>query len=584
MQREGVNPNKYTFVSVLKACASLGELEEGMRLHKHITDGECEIDVFVGSSLVDMYAKCGRIDDALEVFNEMPVHNVVSWSAMISGCVKCGQAEKALGLYKQMRQEDVEPDNVTFMAVVNACASLEALEEGRHLHSEIILYSYDSDFFLASSLVDMYCKCGSIEDASRIFNKLPAHDVVSWSAMVAGYVKCEESEKALQLFQQMQKERIAPNSVTFLGALNACSSLPSLKEGRRIHACVIQSHLEVDTFVGNGLVDMYAKCGSIEDACRVFNHMSTRTLISWNAMILGYGLHGLGYEAVKLLEQMCEEVGEMNDSTFVGLLSACSHAGLIDHGHYYFESMAPVYDVLPTVRHYTCLTDLLGRFGLLDEAEELLNGMCCEPDVWVWTALLGACRVHGDLERGERAAKQVLLLDPDCSSGYVLLSNIYADAGKSNTSAYLQQLRKSRGVHKQPGCTWIEMNDELHAFIANDKEHPQLKEIWEKLSSLSKQMEEAGYSPSEQIVPSDAHELVEERSSCYHSERLAIAFGLISTPPGSPLYLWKNLRVCRDCHIATKFISKIVGRRIVVRDCNRFHHFKDGSCSCRDFW
>jgi pentatricopeptide repeat protein len=260
-------------VGVLNACASVVALEEGRCIHQQIIQSGCESEVFVGSSLVDMYAKCGSIEEAWRVFKEMPSRNVVTWNAMVLGNVKCDQGQKALELFRQMQQEGVQPDSVTFVAVLNACASMVALEEGRCVHKQIIEYGWDSDVFLSNSLVDMYAKCGSIEEAWRVFNKMPSQDVVTWTTMILGHVQCGQGQKALELFQKMQQEGVQPNSVTFVGVLNACASVVVLEEGRYVHQQIIQSGCESEVSVGSSLVDMHAKSGSMKDAWNVFNKL-----------------------------------------------------------------------------------------------------------------------------------------------------------------------------------------------------------------------------------------------------------------------------------------------------------------------
>ncbi|CAM6073937.1 unnamed protein product [Sphagnum tenellum] len=422
------------------------------------------------------------------------------------------------------------------------------------------------------------------EIATMVPGTVPLN-IFPWNLRLARYVKAGLHHKALDLFAQMQQEGLIPDSFTFVQLLNVCASLRALESGRKIHAQIIQSGCECNIFVESGLIDMYAKCGSLADARkRVFNKMTTRDVVAWNTMLGGYAMHGLAKEALELLERMCEQGVEVDNITLVALLSACSHLGLVDEGMHYYESMGLVYGVSSTVEHYACMVDLLGRAGHLDEAEDLIKTMPFEPNVAVWKALLGACRVCGNVEMGERIAKEVIGLDPGNSAGYVLLSNIYAAAGKWDISADIQCQRLERGVKKEPGRTWIEVNNEMHSFMVDDQGHPDITEIHAKLRKLSAQMEEIGYVPDTRFVLHDVDEEEKALQLCYHSEKLAIAFGLISTPPGTSLRIFKNLRICGDCHNATKFISRIVGRTIIVRDAHRFHHFEDGYCSCRDYW
>jgi pentatricopeptide repeat protein len=583
MECEGVEPDRVTFIGLLNACASVTALEEGRHIHEQIIQSGFESDAFVGSSLVNMYAKCGSIGEAWKMFNAMPKRDIVAWNAMILGNVKCGEGQKALRLYRLMQLRGVKPNRVTFMAVLNACASVAALSKGRRVHKQIIQSGCVSDVFVGSSLVDMYAKCGSIKDASSVFNMIPARDVVAWNAMILGHVKCGQGQEALQLSQQMQQEGVVPDSVTYVGILSACASVAALEEGSRVHKWIIERGFGSHPFVANSLVDMYAKCGSIEDARRVFDRMPTHNLISWNAMLGGYAMHGQAEEALGHFEQMCEKGAEMNSVTFVLLLTACKHRGLLDEGLHYFESMGSVYGISATVEQYTCMVDLLGRAGHLDEAEDLIKTMSCEQNACVWIALLSSCRNHSNVKMGERIAKWVQKLDPGNPAGYVLLSSIYATAGKWDLSRRIEKLRLEKGVSKQSACTWIEVNNEMHKFVTSDDKHPQMVEIETELKRLSMRMKDSGCSPDTKSVLGD----VEGNTVfhlCHHSEKLAIAFGLISTPPKTPLHIYTNLRVCDDCHTATKFISKLEERAITVRDGNRFHHFEDGVCSCRDYW
>ncbi|KAH8913168.1 hypothetical protein BDL97_U03600 [Sphagnum fallax] len=373
MQKRGMRPDRFTFVPVLNACAGLRALEQGRRAHQLIMQTGCEADVFVGNSLIDMYAKCGSMEEASRVFNKLPSRAAVCWNAMIFGHVKCGEGHKALQLFQKMQHEGVQPDPATYVGVLNACAGLRALEEGRRAHQLIMQTGCEADVFVGSSLIDMYAKCGSMEEASRVFNKLPSR-VVCWNAMIFGHVKCGEGHKALQLFQKMQHEGVQPDPATYVGVLNACANVVALEEGRRTHERIIQSRCESNVFVKSSLVDMYAKCGSMEDACRVFNTMPSHDVVSWNALLGGFAMHGQGKEALVHFERMCEEGVHPDDITFVCLLSACSHAGFVDEGLRFNALMTTVYRIPAKLEHYTCMVDLLGRAGHLQEAENMIQG------------------------------------------------------------------------------------------------------------------------------------------------------------------------------------------------------------------
>lgn len=474
--------------------------------------------------------------------------------------------------------------NNTYAWLLQCCGDMNSLSEGKKVHSHIIKTVCECDVFLLNNLITMYVKCRSLKNARKVFDKMPERNDVSWNAIIAGSAQNGNGEEALNIFCDMQRAGWKPSNFTFGSVIKACAGLEALEQGRQIHAYTINTGFVWDAYVESSLVDMYAKCGSIEDAHQLFGKMDERDVVSWTLMIAGYAQNGQGTEAVQLFEQMRLEGIKPNHITFICVLAACSHSGLVDAGLCYFDSMSRHYNITPRPDHYACMIDLLGRAGLLDEAKKFINNMPYEPDISIWRALLAACRIHGNVELGKRAAECLFELEPQNAATYVQLSSIYAAAGQWEEAAKLRKLIKDRGVKKKPGCSWIEVNNRVHAFVIEDRSHPQTEKIYETLEKLETQIRDAGYLPDTNFVLHDVDEEQKERVLCYHSEKLAIAFGLISTPPTVPIRIMKNLRVCGDCHVATKFISKIVAREIIVRDSNRFHHFKDGVCSCRDYW
>ncbi|KAJ7540216.1 hypothetical protein O6H91_10G005600 [Diphasiastrum complanatum] len=584
MQETGLAPDKVLLVLLLKACARLAALEQGRQLHSHIIKRGFQSDVIVGSTLVNMYAKCGCTEDARELFDNMSERDVVSWTTMIAGYAQNGLGKEALALYEQMKQEGMQPNDVTLGLLLKACASLAALEEGKQLHSEIIKRGFQSDVVVGSTLVDMYAKCGCTEDARELFDNMSERNVVSWTAMIAGYAQNGLGKDALALYEQMKQKGVQPDNVTFVLLLKACASLAALEQGKQLHSEIIKRGFQSDVVVGNTLVDMYAKCGSTEDARELFDNMSERDVVSWNAMIAGYAKNGLAQEALALFEQMQREGTEPDEVTYVSVLSACAHSGLVDKGRYIFNSMCKNHGVTPIREHYACMVDLLGRAGCLADAEFFINKMPIQPSSVVWMTLLGAARNHGHVEIGRRAFDRVVKLEPENAAPYVLLSNMYAVAGRKDELAKIRNEMKEAGVKKMPGCSWIEVDNQLHAFVVGDATHPQSKEIQAELDRLVGLMKKAGYKPNLSFVLDDVEDEEKENVLCEHSEKLAIAFGLINTPYGTPIRIKKNFPICGDCHNATKIISKIVGRDISVMDANRYHHFKDGLCSCGDYW
>eukprot|EP01018_Ginkgo_biloba_P004806 Gb_36676 [translate_table: standard] len=584
MQRAGIKPNQFTFVSVLRACANLAALEQGMEIHEEIIRSGFQSDVFVSNALVDMYAKCGSIENARKSFDKMSHRDIVSWNVMIATYTKHGLSEEALTLFRKLQGTSIQPDQFTFATILPACANLGALEQGIDIHEEIIRSGFESNVFVESALVDMYAKCGSLEKACNVFDKMHQRDVVSWNTMIGGYAQNGHSEKALKLYGQMQRAGVKPNPKTFANVLPACANLAALEQGIEIHEDINRNGFQSNVFVANALVDMYAKCGSIESARNLFDNIHQRTPSSWNAMIGGYAMHGYGKEALKLFEQMQHSGMKPTHITLVCVLTACCHAGLVSEGRRYFDCMRQYYHITPAIEHYVCMVDLLGRAGFLDEAQDFISKMPIKPDATVWRCLLGACRKHNNIELGECAAKCLFELDPENAAPYVLMSNIYAAADRWDDTENVRTMMKDRRVQKEPGCSWIEVNKQVHAFHVGDKSHPQTHKIYAKLESLYTQMKAAGYVPDTSFVLRDIEEQRKEQILCHHSEKLAIVFGLLNMSPGTTIRVIKNLRVCGDCHSATKFISKIVAREIVVRDANRYHHFNDGQCSCGDYW
>jgi pentatricopeptide repeat protein len=559
-------------------------LEQGKQVHGFSLKIGFQAEVSVGNALLTMYAKCGNVDNAHKVFEKMPEREVVSWNAMIAGYAQAGYSELAQKLFSKMLLAALKINQITLATVLGACASLEALEHGKQIHNYIIKSGFQPDVSVASSLVDMYCKCGSIMDARRVFDSLVERDMVSWNSIIAGYAQNDQREEALVLFRELQRLGMIPNQITFASVLRACASLTALEQGKQVFVHITKIVFEADVYVGSALVDMYCKCGCLEDARKVFDQVPERNIVSWNAMLSGYAQHGLGKEALSLFEQMQQSGIMPNDVTFIGVLSACSHAGLVDEGLHYFDVMFQDHGVMQKLKHYTCMVDILCRAGKLDEAVHFINEMPYEPDALVWNIVLGASRVHANVDIGKLSADYLLELEPENSSAYVLLSNIYAASSKWEDVARVRKLMKGKSVIKDPGCSWIQVKDKVHLFVADDRSHSQTEKIYAKLEELARQLRNSGYVPDTVFVLHDVSEEQRENALRYHSEKLAIAFGLISTLPEIPLRIMKNLRVCGDCHNATKLISKIVGREIIVRDANRFHHFKDGLCSCGDFW
>ena len=583
MKEEGFQPNAVTYMSLLNDCASTGALEWVKDVHRHILEGGHESDVRVGSALIHMYAKCGSIEDAAVVFDSMKERNIITWNVMIGAYAGSGRGVEAYDLYLKMKEEGVQPDAATYVSLLNDCASTGALEWVKDVHKHILEEGHESDVRVGSALIHMYAKSGSIEDARMAFDSMKERDVLTWTVMIGAYAGSGRGVEAYDLYLKMKEEGFQPDAATYVSLLNDCASTGALEWVKDVHRHILEGGYESDVRVGNALVHMYAKTGSIEDAQLVFERMEECDVMTWNIMIGGLGQHGRGQDALDLFRKMKADGLVPDAHSFVALLSACSHAGLVDEGRQLFCAMKD-YGVEPTVVHYTCMVDLLGRAGLLEESKRFISSMPVEADAGTWGALLGACRTYGNVELGELAAKEVMKLEPADACPYVVLSNIYAAAGQWDQVSFIRHMMQERGIRKEPGVSWIEISNKVHRFVVGDRSHPEAKKIYDVLNNLSRKLKAEGYIPDTRLVLRNIDEEQKVHALCAHSEKLAIAYGLMHTPRGMPIRVYKNLRVCSDCHTATGFISKVTGREIVTRDANRFHHFKDGVCSCGEYW
>ncbi|KAJ0111241.1 hypothetical protein Patl1_01632 [Pistacia atlantica] len=525
-----VLPNKYTFPSVLKACAKLGKLLEGKQVHGLIVKFGFVYDEFVVSNLVRMFVMCGEMDDAHILFYK----NIVEF----------GNGSKLVG--DKRRQE-----------------------------GNIVLWNV---------MIDGYVEIGKFRASRDLFDKMPQRSVASWNVMISGYAQNGKFREAIEMFHEMQMGDVRPNYVTLVSVLPAISRLGALELGKWVHLYAEKNEIEIDDVLGSALIDMYSKCGSIEKAVQVFERIPKLNTITWSTMIGGFAMHGRAKDALDCFTRMEKAGVKPSDVVYIGILSACSHAGLVEDGRFFFNHMVNVVGLEPRMEHYGCMVDLLGRAGLLEEAEELISNMPFQPDDVIWKALLGACKMHDNIEMGKRVAKVLMDLAPQDSGAYVGLSNMYASSGNWEGVAEVRLKMKQMDIRKDPGCSWIELDGMIHEFLVEDDSHPKAKEIHSMLEEISEELKLLGYRPKTTQVLLNMDEEEKESTLHYHSEKIAIAFGLISTNPETTLRIVKNLRMCEDCHSSIKLISKVYKRRIIVRDRKRFHHFENGSCSCMDYW
>ncbi|KAL2545179.1 Pentatricopeptide repeat-containing protein [Forsythia ovata] len=493
----------------------------------------------------------------------------------------------AIHYYSVMLSYGIRPNKYTYPFVLKACAGIADLRLGQTVHGLVVRLGFSYYTHVLNTTVHMYCSCkNGIVFGEKLFDEMPKCEPVSWSVMIGGYVRWGMSSEAVSLFRRMQIAGVKPDEFTMVMVLSACTDMGALELGRWVESYMEKEKIEKTSELCNALIDMYAKCADVDKALRLFRNMSAskRTTVSWTSMIVGMAMHGRGLEAISLFEEMRRAGVAPDDVAFIGLLNACRHSALVEEGKRYFDSMINDFGIAPRIEHYGCMVDLLSRAGKVKEAMEFVHRMPIEPNPVIWRTLITACRVQGELNLGERMTKDLITNEPMHESNYVLLSNIYAKMLNWEMKTTVREVMGKKGISKVPGSTMIELDDGIYEFVAGDKSHSQYKKTYEMVDEMEKEMKRAGYVTKTSEVLLDIDEEDKEGALNRHSEKLAIAFALLKTPRGTTIRIVKNLRVCADCHSATKFISKIYNREIVVRDRNRFHHFKDGLCSCKDFW
>lgn len=577
------NRSQFEYQSILKTFIARKAIQPGKQLHAHLILTGLTHDTVLRTKLVDLYCSCNHLDNAHQLFDKMPKRNVFLWNVLIRGYAWNGPYDKAVRLYYEMSDHGVVPDNFTFPFVLKACSNLSDGGVGRDVHEHVVRTGWENDVFVGAGLIDMYSKCGDVGNARRVFDKIRERDVVMWNSMLAGYGQNRYPEDCLVLCGEMALNKVRPTVATLVTAISSAADMAVIQQGRELHAYSWRQGFEFQDKVKTALVDMYAKSGSVKVARNLFDILMEKRVVSWNAMITGYAMHGHAMEALELFDKMTCDMNP-DHITFVGVLSACNHGGLLEKGREFFDIMVNEYKITPTVQHYSSIIDLIGRYGHLEEAYDIIKNMSIKPDSGVWGALLNSCKFKKNVELGELALEKLIELEPEEGGNYVIMSNIYAQAGKWEGLAKIRELMTNKKLKKKQACSWIEVNNKRHVFLSGDESHPMCDKINDELKKVEKLMNVAGYVPNTSPVFHDIDDDEKMNIMWSHSERLAIAFGLISTPPKSKLLITKNLKCCEDCHVVIKFISKISEREIVIRDVNRYHHFKDGVCSCRDYW
>nr|AYM00960.1 pentatricopeptide repeat protein [Salvia miltiorrhiza] len=457
MLRSGATPNAFTFPFVLKSSASLSVHLSGKQLHCHVVKAGCLLEPFVQTALISMYCKFRLFDNAHKVFDEIPesARLTVCYNALLSGLIQRGLSHGLL-VFHEMRAKGVPLHAVTILGLVPGCTIPLHLNLGSSLHCLVMKHGFTSHLDVANCFLSMYARCDSIESARRLFDEIPERNLITWNAMISGYSQSGLCTQVLDLFRDMQCSGFYPDEVTLVGVLSSCANLGEQRIGREVEEMIKLRGYGSNPFVRNSLISMYARCGDLVMARANFDAMAKKTVVSWTAIIVGYGMHGQGEVAVELFDQMIEEGIRPDKLVFVCVLNACSHAGLTEKGLGYFYSMQEVYSLSPLSVHYACVVDLLGRAGRLGEALNLIESMPVQPEGHVWGALLGACKIHKNVELAELAFNKGVELEPANIGYYVLLSNIYSEAGDMEGVGRIRVMMRERGLKKDPGFSYVE--------------------------------------------------------------------------------------------------------------------------------
>ncbi|XP_050220985.1 pentatricopeptide repeat-containing protein At5g50390, chloroplastic [Mercurialis annua] len=579
----GFDVSTTTFDALVAACIGLRSIPGVKRVLSYMLGNGFEPDQYMANRILLMQVKCGMIIHARKWFDEMPEKNLASWNTIISGLVDVGDYRESFRLFLIMWEEFSDVGSRAFSIMIHASSRMGWISTGRQLHACALKMEAGDDVFISCALIDMYGKCGSLEDAQCVFDEMPDKNTVAWNTIIAGYALHGYSEEALDIVYGMRVSGFRMDHFTLSIVVRICARLASLDYAKQAHAALIRHGFESDMVANSALVDFYSKWGRVQTAQNVFDQMSCKNIICWNALIAGYGNHGNGDEAIELFEEMLEERMRPNHVTFLAVLSACSYSGLSARGWEIFQAMEKEYKVIPRAMHYACMIELLGREGLLDEAFALIRRAPFKPTANMWAALLTACRIHENVELGKLAAEKLYGMEPEKLNNYIVLLNIYNSSGKLKEAAGVVQTLRRKGLRMLPACSWIEVKKQVHVFHSGDKFHPQRKEIYQKVDDLIKEISKFGYIPEKKSMLPDVDEQ-EQRLLLYRSEKLAIAFGLINTPYWAPLQVVQGHRLSSDSHEAIKLVAMITRREIVVKDASRFHHFENGSCSCGDYW
>ncbi|KAE8698751.1 Pentatricopeptide repeat-containing protein [Hibiscus syriacus] len=584
----GIRPDSFSFISSFGACSVEGCGRNGKEIHCQVIRNGFEMDPRVETSLIDMYGKCRNVIYAERVFDMIVDKNMVAWNAMVAGYASNARFYESFSCVKKMQDVGkLMPDVITMINLLPACAQTGALLMVKSIHARSIRKGFLPHIVLETALVDSYRRCGKLKLAEHVFTRIKGKNLASLNAMIAAYVHNGWYSEALELFLDIWYNSVKVDAITFASILPAYAEVTSLSEGRQIHAVVTKLGLSSsNTIISNSIIYLYAKCGDLQTTRRCFDGMVCKDVVSWNTIIMAYAIHGFGRISIQLFHEMIENSIKPNKSTFVSLLSACSISGMVDEGWEYFNSMERDYGIDPGIEHFGCMLDLIGRTGNLDQAKHFIEEMPLVPTARIWGSLLSASRKTNDIELAEAASKHALSQEHDNTGCYILLSNMYAEAGRWEDVEKIKTLMIQEGIAKTMGCSAVEKDYKVHRFVDQDGSNAEVNMVNDVMDIIVKMTAEEEDVYARRITKLRRTDLTRKKPNVpeNHSVRSAISFGLISTKLGSPVLVRKNIRICEDCHNFAKRISKISKREIVVGDSKVFHHFEDGNCSCGDYW
>ncbi|XP_020581733.1 pentatricopeptide repeat-containing protein At4g35130, chloroplastic [Phalaenopsis equestris] len=581
----GMKSDELGVLCALEACCLEILPKKGKEIHCHIIRQYVESDIKVLSTLLDLYCNCGEMLYAKRLFNMIPKENVVVWNVMINGYVLSNQHEMAVASFMNMRESDIEQNAITMVNFLPSLTQLRSLPHGKSVHGAAIRKGLLPHLCLETALTVLYAKNGELTSAKLVFDTMPEKSLVSWNVMISAYAQNNRSLEALNLFLLLMLEEpyLKPDAFTISSILPAYSELALLRLGKQIHSYVFKLGYESNTWIQNSIIFMYAKCGDLNESRKLFDKMLFPDVVTWNTIILAYGLHGLKKIALEMFSDMKKLNFEPTDSTFLSILSACSVSGFIDEGWMYFDIMQREHKINPRIEHYGCLVDLLGRSGDLKKAVEFIERMPVAPTSRIWGSLLTASRNNNNIRVAEFAAERIFELDHDNTGCYVILYGMYADAGRWEDAERVRSLMKKNGLHRTRGRSFVELNCKTWSFVEGDRSHFEIDTVQMVSDILSMEIGENAVTLSVRFNPED---IVRKKANLgsRHTVRLALSFGLISSAVGTPVLVKKNIRICNDCHSAIKKISSFTGRAIIVGDSSIYHHFNNGVCCCGDYW